>query len=142
MPDYDADFYGWANEQAALLRAGRLGDADIANIAEEIESMGRIEKRELVSRLAVLLQHLLKWQLQPSLRGSSWRLTIDEQRDLLRIHLRDNPSLQPKLPEAYIDAYRLGARSAQRETGLAKSIFPTVSPWSPETALDEGFFPE
>ena len=59
---YDQDFYAWANEQAALLRAGRLSEADIENIAEEIESMGRSEKRELVSRLNVLLLHLLKWQ--------------------------------------------------------------------------------
>ena len=64
---YDRDFYAWANEQAALLRAGKLMEADIQNIAEEIESMGRSEKRELVSRLTVLLLHLLKWQFQPGL---------------------------------------------------------------------------
>ncbi len=58
---YDRDFYAWANEQAGLLRAGRLTDVDIAHIAEEIESLGKSEKRELVGRLAVLLLHLLKW---------------------------------------------------------------------------------
>ena len=70
MPNalYEQDFYAWANEQAALLRAGRLSAADIEHIAEEIESMGKTEKRELVSRFAVLLLHLLKWQYQPSLR--------------------------------------------------------------------------
>lgn len=73
---YDQDFYAWANQQAALLRAGRLSEADIENIAEEIESMGRGEKRELVNRLTVLLLHLLKWQFQPSHRGNSWRLSI------------------------------------------------------------------
>lgn len=57
---YSRDFCAWATEQAALLRAGRLADADIENIAEEIESMGRSEKRELVNRLTVLLTHLLK----------------------------------------------------------------------------------
>jgi hypothetical protein len=55
QPLYDRDFYAWANEQAALLRAGKLDAADIAHIAEEIESMGKTEKRELVSRLSVLL---------------------------------------------------------------------------------------
>jgi hypothetical protein len=69
---YDADFYGWANEQAELLRAGRLDEADIANIAEEIESMGRGEKRELVDRLTILLMHLLKWHFQPGFRSASW----------------------------------------------------------------------
>ena len=72
---YERDFYAWANEQAALLRAGKLDSADIENIAEEIESMGRSEKRELINRLAVLLLHLLKWRFQPGLRGNSWRAT-------------------------------------------------------------------
>ena len=73
---YEADFYAWANQQASLLRAGKLSAADIQNIAEEIESMGKSEKRELVSRLTILLLHLLKWQFQPGLRGDSWRYTI------------------------------------------------------------------
>lgn len=53
-PLYDRDFYAWANEQAALLREGKLSQADIEHIAQEIESMGRTEKRELISRLTVL----------------------------------------------------------------------------------------
>ena len=71
MSLYERDFYAWANEQAALLRSGNLSAADIENIAEEIESMGKSEKRELVNRLAVLLMHLLKWQYQTSLQGHS-----------------------------------------------------------------------
>jgi hypothetical protein len=62
---HDSDFYAWSLEQAALLRAGRIDEADLPAIAEEIESMGKTEKRELVSRLTVLLLHLLKWQAQP-----------------------------------------------------------------------------
>ena len=65
---YERDFYAWANKQAALLRAGKLSEADVEHIAEEIESMGRAEKRELINRLAVLLSHLLKWQYQPGHR--------------------------------------------------------------------------
>jgi hypothetical protein len=71
---YEREFYAWTQEQAALLRENRVSEADIANIAniaDEIESMGRSEKRELISRLTVLLLHLLKWQYQPSLRGTS-----------------------------------------------------------------------
>ena len=142
MPDYDADFYGWATEQAALLRAGRLGEADLANIAEEIESMGRSEKRELVNRLAVLLQHLLKWQAQPGLRGTSWRLTIEEQRERLRSHLDDNPSLGPKLDEACAQAFRLALLSARRETGLGRGSFPVANPWPAALALDDAFYPQ
>ena len=88
MSLYERDFYAWANEQAALLRSGNLSAADIENIAEEIESMGKSEKRELVNRLAVLLMHLLKWQYQTSLQGHSWRMTVEEQRRQLRICLQ------------------------------------------------------
>lgn len=142
MPNYDADFYGWANEQAALLRAGRLADADIANIAEEIESMGRSEKRELVNRLTVLLRHLLKWQAQPGLRGTSWRLTIEDQRDRLESHLVDNPSLRSKLPDSLIQAYRLAVRAAEQETGLDRTAFPATNPWSVVQVLNDRFYPE
>ncbi len=55
---YDEDFHAWANEQAALLRQGKLGQVDLEHIALEIESMGRTERRELVSRLTVLMLHL------------------------------------------------------------------------------------
>src|ERR1700723_630738 len=102
--DYDRDFYAWANKQAALLRAGKLGEADFEHIAEEIESMGKSEKRELVSRLTVLLVHLLKWQHQPVLRSKSWRLTLEEQRIRLENHLADNPSLKSSLNEAITEA--------------------------------------
>jgi len=88
---YDSDFFAWANEQAALLRAGRLTEADIENIAEEIESMGRSEKRELVNRMSVLFLHLLKWRFQPTHRSTSWRLTIEEQRYRVTRHMKDNP---------------------------------------------------
>ena len=67
---HDNDFYAWSLEQAALLRAGRVGEADLATIAEEIESMGKTEKRELVSRLTVLRLHLLKWERQPAGRSN------------------------------------------------------------------------
>ena len=90
---YDQDFVAWANEQTALLRAGRLSEADIGHIAEEIESMGKTDKRELVSRLTVLLLHLLKWHVQPDRRGPSWEANITVQRDDLADHLNDNPSL-------------------------------------------------
>ena len=100
----DSDFYAWSLEQAALLRAGRVGEADLAAIAEEIESMGRTEKRELVSRLSLLLMHLLKWKFQPKKRSASWEATIRVQRNRLVDHLDDNPSLKPMLPTTLASA--------------------------------------
>jgi len=139
---YEQDFYAWANEQAALLREGKLSAADIEHIAEEIESMGRTEKRELVNRLAVLLLHLLKWQYQPAMRGNSWRLSIEEQRYRLADHLADNPSLKAKLSESVSNAYRLALVEAERETGLSRSTFPVSCPWSFEQMMEDDFWPE
>jgi hypothetical protein len=139
---YDQDFYAWANEQAALLRAGKLDSADIENIAEEIESMGRSEKRELINRLTVLLLHLLKWRYQPSFRGNSWRLTIKEQRYRLRRHMSDNPSLKSQLDEAMRDAYGLTVIRAERETGFATGTFPEACPFTFDHAMSEDFLPD
>ncbi len=139
---YDTDFYAWANEQAALLRAGRLSEADIENIAEEIESMGRSERRELVSRLTVLLLHLLKWHYQPTFRGNSWRLTIEEQRLQVSDHLSDNPSLNSQLDDAIRSAYRLGRVQAARETGFDRDMFPPNCPFTFDEAMNPDFWPD
>ena len=138
---YERDFHAWTTEQAALLRAGRLSEADVENIAEEIESMGRSEKRELANRLTVLLFHFLKWQVQPERRSNSWRLAIVEQRLRLAEHLKDNPSLKAALPDGFASAYRLALLGAQRETDLPEDAFPAASPWTIEEALQDGFMP-
>ena len=76
---YKQDFYAWAMQTAQALREGRLSEADLEHVAEELEDMGRSEKRALTNRLAVLLRHLLKWWHQPERRGNNWRYTIEEQ---------------------------------------------------------------
>ena len=126
MPNgnHERDFYAWASEQAALLRAGDWARADVEMIAQEIESMGKTEKRELISRLSVLLLHLLKWRFQPGLRGTSWRLTIEEQRYKVADHIEDNPSLNAIRDDAIATAYRYARVEAERETGLARETFP------------------
>lgn len=139
---YDTDFYAWTAEQAALLRAGRWSEADVENIAEEIESMGRSERRELVSRLTVLLMHLLKWQFQPTLRGRSWRSTIREQRYRLDRHLHHNPSLKSQLAEALEEAYALAVIRGERETALDGASFPPDCPFTFDEAIHPDFWPE
>ena len=139
---YDQDFYAWANEQAALLREGKLAAADISHIAQEIESMGKTEKRELVSRLVVLLLHLLKWSFQPERHGSSWEATIRNQRLDVTDHLADNPSLKALLADAVAAAYQRARNSAAAETDLPKRIFPTECPWAFEQFMAEDFWPE
>jgi hypothetical protein len=139
---YDRDFYAWANEQAALLRAGKLTEADIENIAEEIETMGRSEKRELVSRMSVLLLHLLKWQFQPARRGNSWRLSIENTRYQLEEHLDDNPSLKSQLDQVMRNAYRRAVNDAAIETGLARGTFPSDCPYTFDQTANPDFWPE
>ena len=104
--------------------------------------MGKTEKRELISRLTVLLLHLLKWRFQPALRGTSWRLTIEERRYKVADHIDDNPSLNAIRDEALATAYRYALVDAERETGLASNVFPSVCPWTYDQILDEAFWPE
>lgn len=137
---YENDFYAWTKEQVDLLKTGQLHEIDWQNIAEEIEDMGRSEKRQLESRLEILIMHLLKWQFQPNLRCRSWQLTIKEQRLRLEKLLQKNSSLQPHLTEAIEDVYPLATISAERETGL--SSFPDTCPYKLTKILYPEFLPE
>lgn len=139
---YNTDFYAWANEQAALLRAGNVAAADLAHISEEIESMGRTERREPVNRLAILLTLLLKWRFQAGYRGASCNSTIREHRLRIELHLSDNPSLKAWLDDAYARAYELAVIAAARETGLAEDVFPARPPFGAAEAMDSGFWPD
>jgi hypothetical protein len=138
---YDRDFYAWSREQAELLRAGEFGRADLEHIAEEIESMGKTEKRELVSRLTVLLLHLLKWRFQPDGHGNSWRLSIANARDEIIDLLDDNPSLRSDIDGVVRKAYVYACRKAAIETGLGEDVFPPQCPWPFELATDSDFWP-
>jgi hypothetical protein len=96
-PGYDDDFFRWTQHQAKLLRAGRFDLADVANLATEIEDMGKRDRRALGSRLEVLIMHLLKWQFQPEMRAGSWRGAIRTQRGKVLSILADSPGLRPEV---------------------------------------------
>lgn len=139
---YETDFYGWTLEQADLLQAGKFDKVDLGNLIEELHIMSARERRELINRLRVLMMHLLKWQYQPAYRGRSWELTIRNQRDELAIHLEDNPSLAPRIPESMIKAYTLAKRDAEKEIGILEKQFPSDCPWRFEQLMDVNFWPE
>jgi len=141
---YEEDVVAWASEQAALLRAGKLSAIDIEHIAEEIEDVGKSEQRELASRMAVLLAHLLKWQYQPDRRGSSWRRTIEVQRERIELRLKKTPSLAPMLvdPEWIMDMWADARQTASQETEIGFAIFPDACPWSMQQALSQAFYPD
>ncbi|MFS8866629.1 DUF29 domain-containing protein [Synechococcus sp. OH30] len=141
MQLYERDFYAWTQEQAALLRAGQLQQLDTVHLAEEIEALGRQERRELVNRLGILLGHLLKWQFQPQLRGKSWRATISEQRRQIQRLLKESPSLKPELLVALPEAYQDGILLVVKETPLSEEELPAECPYTLEQVLDLGFYP-
>ncbi len=139
---HDRDFYAWTQQQAELLRMGRVDLLDVEYLIEEVESMGASERRELGNRLALLLAHLLKWRYQPERRGRSWLLTIDEQRRRSNRVLRQNPSLKSALPEIFEDAYGDARLIAAREMRKDKEELPEQSPWAVAQVLEEGFLPD
>ncbi len=138
---YEADFYAWTQEQAKLLRAKQWDLVDVANVIEEIETLGRQERRELRNRLTVLLGHLLKWQFQPEKRSNSWLATIREQRREVETLLEENPSLKSYLDEAVQLAYQSGVDLAVRETNFPYETFPEACPYALEQVLNSKFFP-
>ena len=141
MAHYEQDIVAWATEQAALLRAGMLSAIDIEHIAEEIEDVGRSEQRELASRMAVLMAHLLKWRFQPGHRSASWKATIREQRERIAIAMRRTPSLKAilRLPDWQREIWLDALEQARRETGL--ELLMAAAPWSMEQVLDNDFWP-
>ncbi|WP_306119698.1 MULTISPECIES: DUF29 domain-containing protein [unclassified Roseitalea] len=139
---FEADYYGWTMDQAAAVRAGRFDLVDRENLAEEIESLGKSEKREIESRLVLVLLHLLKWHFQPDKRKGGWEASIKIHRKRLTKIIGENPSLKhypaEEMPHAYMEA-RL---AAERETGIAYEAFPEACPYSVAQVLDERFFPD
>jgi hypothetical protein len=138
---YDADVVAWANEQAALLREGRLAEIDVLNIAEEIEDVAKSERRELGSEIVLLVAHLLKWKFQPSRRGKSWSSTIHTQRMAIRYALHKMPSLKHTLEdEEWLELlWHRGVTLAQKETTLN---FPQQWIWSLSQVFDDDFWPD
>jgi len=139
---YDEDFYAWTVEQARLLRSGKLSAIDAANIAEEVESMGRSDRRELQSRLVVLTLHLLKWRFQPSARSRSWSATIEEQRLQIEQVFAESPSLRPLAANMLSPAYAIARERAIAETGLADDMFPATCPFALDEVLSHSFLPK
>jgi hypothetical protein len=138
---YEKDFYAWTQEQAKLLLEGKWDGLDVANLVEEIESLGKQQRQKLRNRLGVLLGHLLKWEFQSSKRSKKWFITLREQRRRIRDLLQESPSLKPYLPEALQKAYEDGVDLAVRETPLSDRDLPSACPYTLEQVLDAAFFP-
>lgn len=140
-PAYHEDFHQWAHDQAALLRSGRVRDADLANIAEELETLGRSEAHALRSHLKQIICHLLKLAHQPERATRSWTNTIARARQDVEILLDENPSLRARLPEIFEKATRDGRALAVLETGLSEAVFPRIQEFTLDEVRKPAFLP-
>jgi len=139
---YEQDFYLWLEATAALLKARKFEKLDVENLVEEIECMGRSEKKSVESNLEVILVHLLKYKYQPNKRSNSWRVTLLEHRRRLSRDFRTSPSLKRYFLETFAYCYQGARKLASVETEMAITTFPQESPFTPEQVLDEDFLPE
>jgi Domain of unknown function DUF29 len=133
---YDTDYVAWLAEQVAHLRAGRFAALDVENLAEELESLMKSERRQLENRLEVLIHHLLKWDYQPDQRANRWRATVQEQRTRIRRLLQDSPSLKREIELMCRDVYPDAVRAATIETRLGESAFPASLPYTVEQIFE------
>lgn len=140
---YETDFYLWTQQQADLLRQGQFNrvDLDTANIAEEIESMGKRDRRAIGGYLQNVLMHLLKWRYQPQRRGTSWRLSIRNGREQILDLLEESPSLKPQMGFVLQKEYPRARENAADETGLPITTFPDECPFIIEQ-ITGNYWPE
>lgn len=139
---YETDYLKWIETTVAKLRLGDYSHIDWENLIEEIEDMGRSERKSFKSNLVILLMHLLKWQYQPELRSGSWKGSIVEHRRRIREALKDSPSLKHFLAGVFAECYADAVEQASAETGLFMDMFPEFCPYSSEEVLSAEFLPE
>jgi hypothetical protein len=139
--EYEQDLALWYARQAELLRERRFDQLDLENLIEELEVAGKSFRRELRSRLRVLLMHLLKCQFQHEQVSGSWRGTLNEQRNEIRDLLAENPSLSPGVMQIAAKVYPEALQDAASETGLPESTFPAANPFTRDQLLDSRFIP-
>lgn len=131
---YEQDFNKWINQQVALLKKGDLDQVDMANLIEEIESLGKNDKRALKSQLTRLLMHLLMQEYQPEKQtdSHSWIDSIVKAERAIKYLLEDSPSLKNELKNIFESSYEDARQDAAKETGLSVNKFPKECPYKLE----------
>lgn len=138
---YEIDYLQWIETTVEKLQSGDYVNVDWENLIEEIEDMGRSERRGLKSNLIVVLVHLLKWQFQPDRRSGSWEGSIIEHRRRIREAIDDSPSLQPYLESIFVECYLQAVKQAKAETQLPLETFPLQCPYQLAEVLNDQFLP-
>ncbi len=133
---YEQDETAWLEAMAELAARGRLSEMDHQHLSEYLADMAKRDRREVFSRLVVLLAHLLKWDHQPDRRSGSWRGTVREQRRELR-QLLESATLRNHAETVFAEAYAEARRQAADETEQAVETFPEECGWTLDTALSD-----
>lgn len=139
---YEKDYLQWIQTTLEKIRSGDYVNVDWENLIEEIEDMGRSERKTLKSNLIVVFLHLLKWQFQPEMRSGSWEGSIIEHRRRIRESIDDSPSLQNYLESIFFDCYLQAVKQAKAETRLPLETFPQQCPYDLEQVVSDEFLPE
>ena len=141
---YEQDFNLWVEETIKLLSNGQFKKLDLEHLIEEIEGLTKSDKRELESRLTVLLEHLLKltyWLQEKEQNQREWILTVKEQRRKIKKSLKYSPSLKPWLLSVLAECYEDAVQDVIDKSGLKQEIFPQVCSFSIARLLDNNWFP-
>ncbi|MBF2049271.1 DUF29 domain-containing protein [Leptolyngbya sp. NK1-12] len=138
---YEQDYYRWLTETAAALADGRFSELDVLNLVDELESMGKSQKRAIESYLNVLLLHLLKWKYQSNHRSGSWKSSIRNSRRAIQKRIAESPSLRTYPKTVFLECYAVARENAADETELPLEVFPELPPFTFEQVLDETFLP-
>ena len=133
---YERDETAWLETMSALVAEGRLAEINHHNLSEYLSDMAKRDRREVFSRLVVLLAHLLKWEYQPDKRTGPWRATIEFQRMELD-DILESATLRNHAVAVLDKAYTNAVRQAVAETSLAESGFPTECPHTLEAVLSK-----
>jgi Domain of unknown function DUF29 len=139
---YATDFNLWIHQTAQRLKERRWHEIDVEHLIEEVEDLGKSERRGIASQLTRLLLHLLKWQYQPQRRSDSWLDSITDTRTQLELAIQDSPSLKHYPAAQLQESYQRACRQAVTQTGLTAAVFPKTCPYGIERVLDDAWLPE
>lgn len=139
---YVTDFNAWIAQTTQLLRESRWSEIDRMHLIEEVEDLGKSERRGIASQLTRLLLHLLKWHYQPQRRSDSWLDSILDARTQIELAIEDSPSLAGYPAEQLEECYHRARRQAAKQTSLEITMFPDACPFGLEQVLAEDWLPE
>lgn len=141
-PLHEEDENLWLEKTSKLIQEKKWDEIDWDYLREYLEDMSKSEQRSIVSRLIVLLMHLLKWMFQKENRSNSWKSTIIEQRRELNLAFEDSKNLKNHAEKNFDKAYEKAREDASSETNLPIDTFPKEPPFNIDQIINKDYYPE